>query len=127
MEASIPYPEIALAAMKMTPNFMTFNRTLKTVLLRGHLEGERPAGQLIRLLNEQVSRQEELKVIIRLDRMNMPTTKLLFVAFKAIKDHLNAGNKISICWICNHEYQEIIEQGLDLAELYDLPVNVVPV
>ena len=126
MEATLNLPR---AGTGPANRFIKFNPVHNSLLIAGHLEpAYRSAGHvLLDFIQVHLRENESLKVIFRLDKLNMSTTKLLFEAFEAMNGHIHSGKTLNITWICHHTDQDLMELALDLAELYEIELQVMPV
>lgn len=123
------YPQIQTEACQESGSeFLTFNQLLKTVVLQGHLEAKYSSSVVstyLTFIHQHLKDHRVSKFVIRLDEMNIPTTKLLFDVFKAAGNQIYGG--IRVCWFCNPKDQQMRETGLNLGELYGVKVTVLPV
>lgn len=70
---------------------------------------------------------EKLTCYFYFKEYNLPTIKALFQLFKTLGEHHTLGKKITVNWFADWHNSEMIQTGIDYAEMYGLKINILPI
>lgn len=83
--------------------------------------------ELNSFLENYLREEDDLTIFIHLISFNASTAKGLFDLFRICRDSNKDHGRIKIHWMCSWHEAEIIEAGMDFAELFNLHISVVPI
>lgn len=107
--------------------FIKFDGLKGSLTINGTATDTDVASKLIpltTLVDEYLQTHDRLTCNFLFKDFNTSTCKMLFKLFKKLQGHKRNNKSITINWLVDFDQDEMIDTGLDFAEIYDLTFNV---
>lgn len=107
-----------------------FNREKGLLLIKGKSLSENATefyDPLITIVDNYLCQEEKITCYFYFKAFNLSTTKSLFQLFKTLGEYHLLGSKITVHWFADWHNSEMIQTGIDYAEMYGIKVHILPI
>lgn len=113
----------------ITP-FVKFKSDQGLLLIKGKSMSEDALdfyAPIVTIVDNYLNQAEKLTCYLYFKEFNLATAKSLFHLFKTLSEHHILGKRITINWFADWHNNEMLQTGIDYADIYDLKINILPI